>query len=512
MVQNNLQLLKLYKEALNDTLDSLKPWLETYDSLTFSQKREFERQLTVTKQLKQITKALNDNVDLNIKDYLRDVGDKTYIDLGDSLNFDNTIIDTDYLEALIDKPIAGQRLSGRLHKDRNKLAERSTNAIRRGLIKGDSYDKIAGRLRDLNVSSYNNAMRIVRTESSRISSEVTQKGYQDAKKLGIKLKKKWVSGHDNRTRSSHAKLDGQIVDIDEEFEINGHKALGPSLFGIAAEDINCRCTTVEVLDDEEVVKEKGTEPLFSESISSQLTDMQQKQYEGMLRQAPDDIQVLFDKYKGDLNLADAKYKGGAHYKPWEKSVYMDIAEDLAGSNYSPSGNTFFHEFGHAIDGVNGQFSKSVRPELGHEVSLRDVMSDEWNAWFGARHKELKDVYKKLGRQEFIATHSGINSFSKSQKSLLKGDAQSIILGELNKEYDIMERGDISDWLEYTTKKSYPLGVGHGTAYHAKGDKTSKEIFAEITAAYVTNPKSLSLMKKMFPDTIRAYDKLIKGLI
>ncbi len=31
--------------------------------------------------------------------------------------------------------------------------------------------------------------------------------------------------------------------------IGGHKAKGPRLFGVAKEDISCRCTTIEVVED-----------------------------------------------------------------------------------------------------------------------------------------------------------------------------------------------------------------------------------------------------------------------
>ena len=107
MAKNNLKLQKLYKEAYVDMLEEIKPWLENYDKLTFSQKREFERRLTVTKSMKEISDKLADDVDFNVKDYLRDVGDKTYIDLGDALKFDNTAIDPDLLEEIMNRPVSG---------------------------------------------------------------------------------------------------------------------------------------------------------------------------------------------------------------------------------------------------------------------------------------------------------------------------------------------------------------------------------------------------------------------
>ena len=45
---------------------------------------------------------------------------------------------------------------------------------------------------------------------------------------------------DKKTRKAHRLLDGQIKEIDKPFEINGHKAMYPSNFGIPSLDIDCR--------------------------------------------------------------------------------------------------------------------------------------------------------------------------------------------------------------------------------------------------------------------------------
>ena len=50
---------------------------------------------------------------------------------------------------------------------------------------------------------------------------------------------------DKKTRKAHKFLDGQIRELDEPFEINGHKAMYPSNFGIPSLDINCRCAVLQ---------------------------------------------------------------------------------------------------------------------------------------------------------------------------------------------------------------------------------------------------------------------------
>jgi uncharacterized protein with gpF-like domain len=56
--------------------------------------------------------------------------------------------------------------------------------------------------------------------------------------------KQWDSTLDGRTRPTHRKLDGQIREVDEPFEMDGKKAMFPGDFGDPAEDCNCRCASL----------------------------------------------------------------------------------------------------------------------------------------------------------------------------------------------------------------------------------------------------------------------------
>ena len=76
-----------------------------------------------------------------------------------------------------------------------------------------------------------------------------QKAQDVATDLGVKLSKMWIATLDGRTRHNHAELDGQVVAVEERFEINGLETKQPHMFGFASEDVNCRCRTISVLDD-----------------------------------------------------------------------------------------------------------------------------------------------------------------------------------------------------------------------------------------------------------------------
>jgi len=53
--------------------------------------------------------------------------------------------------------------------------------------------------------------------------------------------KQWQTAMDERVRDSHAAAHGQIVPVDEDFEVGGVTGPAPGDMGDPGEDINCRC-------------------------------------------------------------------------------------------------------------------------------------------------------------------------------------------------------------------------------------------------------------------------------
>ena len=75
----------------------------------------------------------------------------------------------------------------------------------------------------------------------------------------------WLATLDTRTRDRHAALDGTIKEYDQKFSIDGDKALIPMQFANASNNINCRCTTVDVIDDKTPSLRRGKNPTTGET-------------------------------------------------------------------------------------------------------------------------------------------------------------------------------------------------------------------------------------------------------
>ena len=126
--------------------------------------------------------------------------------------------------------------------DLTRLKKTIAGEITRGIASGMLYSDIIRNIRDAGRVPLANARTIVRTEAGRVQEQATFDAAKGAKKAGADVVKQWSAIRDGKTRDTHRKLDGQIRELDEPFEVNGHKAMHPHGFGRPEEDINCRCT------------------------------------------------------------------------------------------------------------------------------------------------------------------------------------------------------------------------------------------------------------------------------
>lgn len=142
-----------------------------------------------------------------------------------------------------------------LGHDIKDMSKKIAGEISRGIASGKGYGEIAQRIADNTNIPLNNAMRIARTESHRIQCKSAMDAQHKAKSKGADVVKEWNSYLDGKTRPHHRRLDGQIKELDEPFEVGGMKAMFPGGFGDPAEDCNCRCALLQrarwELDDEE---------------------------------------------------------------------------------------------------------------------------------------------------------------------------------------------------------------------------------------------------------------------
>ena len=133
------------------------------------------------------------------------------------------------------------------------LVNETTKAdLRKTLSEGNALGEGADRLAARIAATFDDAkdyraFRIARTESVRAANFGSLSGM---KQMRIK-QKQWLTVDDSNTRDTHQSMNGQVRDTANAFTSGaGNQAQHPGAFGVADEDIECRCSILAVITPE----------------------------------------------------------------------------------------------------------------------------------------------------------------------------------------------------------------------------------------------------------------------
>lgn len=257
-----LELLKeQYKKAASDVAGKIsihdgriKALLKDWDKLNDNEKTQLQSQIyqkkfqaSLKKQIDDIIHELEKQQHKTISEYLGKCYENgfmgTMYDMhGQGVPLMVPIDQNAVAKAAVLESKVSRKLYGSYAK---KLKTTIKKEISRGIASSLSYKDIARNLNSVAKVSYNNAARIARTEGHRIQVESAFDAQHAAKEAGADIVKQWDAALDSKTRENHGLLDGQIRELDEPFEVGGMRVMFPSSFGIAKEDINCRCALLQ---------------------------------------------------------------------------------------------------------------------------------------------------------------------------------------------------------------------------------------------------------------------------
>lgn len=282
----------IYKKALddvNDRLAALKGRAETENLQSVIYQIQYQEALK--KQINGILDTLNGDQFSTISEYLAKSYESGFVGAmydiqgqGVPLIFpidQDQVVQAVTLDTKLSKP-----LYNKLGENVNLLKKRVANNISRGIAQGQSYSDIAkniavgmvGNYARMNGGALYNAMRITRTEAHRISQQAAYDALKKAKDNGADVVKQWDATLDKRTRPSHARVDGEIRELDEPFSNGLMKPGDPR--GRAAEVINCRCQLLQrarcVLDEDELDELKERAAYFGLDKTANFEEFRRK--------------------------------------------------------------------------------------------------------------------------------------------------------------------------------------------------------------------------------------------
>lgn len=152
--------------------------------------------------------------------------------------------------------------------------QKITSALTQGILQGESIDKLSRRMRSVAEMDYKASIRNARTAMTGAQNAGRLDGYERANDMGIETQKQWLAVMDDRTRHEHRMLDGQRVDVDDPFEVDGYEIMYPGDPAGEPEMVyNCRCTMICAI--------KGFEKDFTDRKNDALGDMTYDEWKGI---------------------------------------------------------------------------------------------------------------------------------------------------------------------------------------------------------------------------------------
>lgn len=559
------ELKQVYKQAAKDCENKIKELsarrdMENLQSIIYQK----QYQEALKKQLEGIIDNLQSNQFDSIAGYLTGCYEEGFLgtlyDLqGQGVPLIFPINQKQIVAALQTDSKLSEGLYKRLGEESAQLKKSIRAELSRGVANGGTWNEIAVHIATGMNSPFkkamNNSMRIARTEGHRVQCQSALDCQRNAKDKGADIVKQWDSTMDKRTRKTHVKLDGQIRELDKPFEVDGRRAMYPGGFGIAKEDIHCRCAILQrarwALTDEEFTKMNGETGelvtihekdynVFKRKANEIINKQQESDVQlgeigtaygrkhskaiiKYIQDAPEQVRKVWNECAKDFHVLESKYRGQqAFYSPSKDGVKLNIAAAAKGSDYQTPYQVVFHEYGHHTDYIlnrkygngdrkkafsetykNGVFGETLKKEA--DKSVKDFAKSQINVEDVEKNVDSmvkRGLIKESERKRYI--ENAINN------PIISDDVYKAFCKHMKEELSLMQRSDISDMFEPVMPRScaYPFGVGHGSSYWRLRDN-GKEGFAEMFSAMVNNPESMEQIKHYFPKSYKIFLEMLE---
>ena len=513
---------KSYQQALKDIKAKIKEL--SADELTQSKVYQIEYQKALQGQISSIIDDMQSQQYETISAYLKGCYEGGYVGAmygikGQGIPIIVPIDQEQVARAVVTDSKLSKDLYSSMGKYLNPLKKAVTQEISRGMAAGEHWNDIAARIEQRTSIGWSNAIRIARTEGHRIQNAAKMDAMEKAKESGADVVKQWDSTMDGNTRKSHRKLDGQIREMDDMFEVNGHKAKSPGHFGRPEEDINCRCAILErarwALDDDELETLKQKEEFWGLDNSKSFDDFKAKYKEASsndakikelskkIEDAKKDISKLSKLMlsgKSTQNIINDYYDAMASLKSATKELESVMGKAAKASTYAkkkkaPAKKKAVESVPKApakkkettVDAREIQSKiieyKKLLPkyaelsENGETEAIKKFYTNNYNSTL----KAIEDLKSKLEEQGSTAKRTvtqltGFKRFETAQ------DADSHYRSLTKKQWATMKHDERTALYKYTGKSFIPMNSSLRAGNYRKGETPNDRLIDRATSA------------------------------
>lgn len=270
-------------------------------------------------------------------------------------------------------------LYSRLGEDLTKLKKSIRSELSRGIVNGASWNEMAGYIAKGMSSpfdkAYNNAIRISRTEGHRIQQQSALDSLHKAREKGADIVKQWDATLDSATRPWHQEADGQLRELDEDFDVGGDKMKAPGVGGSARNVCNCRCRLLQrgrwALDEKELETLKERAEFFGLDKSKNFEEFKEK-YLGACEKEESKPKYLYK----DTVVKKSLLKSSAYRKKFNQisgsTKINRIAWNISKDMLNHRSGTRFEDLAF-VNIVNGQYAVNKDYEVENKAKMNKPM-------------------------------------------------------------------------------------------------------------------------------------------
>lgn len=459
------------------------------------------------------------------------------------------------------------KLSNKKGISTKELKKQVQSELIRGLATQLTYTDIARNISEYGLADMHRAATIARTEGHRVQNQARFDSMQAAKKKGADIVKQWDSTLDGKTRPEHAHLDGQIRELDENFESDGYSAPAPGAFGDPYMDCNCRCCMLQrarwavknestytkwnnetggfiecsgyedfkekYLKSSEKLKKpkesgiikdkpKDTIQILDRLKNSGMSESDYDEYLKMINEGNPDITRLYKGHADEISKVTYSFGRGA-YQPSTNSLTFDYPQYSDMNKYG----TLAHEYGHFFDakvqydGLHFTEIKAVQNATGLNAIFSEVASssDEFLAAIRKDKAHIRSILTETAKTD-LANHNASHGVQDAIDGLFPKSRIRWGHGEryYNRKYADIE---FMDKMSTTSRKKAlqqaykDLGLDASnqakTKVICRQYEAASEAWANIISAEVCGGESLEYVKKYLPNSYQAMLEILKGV-
>lgn len=321
-----------------------------------------------------------------------------------------------------------------------KLKHNIQRNLSRGIAQGQSYADITRNIAREMVGDYSKfnggalyvANRIARTEGHRIQNQATIDVQNKAKEKGADIVKQWDATLDKRTRPAHAAADGQLREIDEDFDVWGEKLKAPGIGGSAKNVIHCRCVSLQrakwALDEDELKTLEERAKYYGLDKTKDFEDFKEKYLKAADEQTPE----FLKKKEADIQT-----------DVWQKEKELENTEKQLDIANKKDYNKY--------DGMSKNDIREKQKLIDDEYSTVDNELSEWQS----RSKSPKI-------EDFPDTDEGFEQYSEAKRKYRQERKVAIDRltereYELEKEFDEYDRA-LKNWDEVEDYRKFSKNI------------------------------------------------------